>query len=327
RLKMVAPAAKAIDIVYDSNYIIADTQFGALFQKFIKEVESAVYPVLKKLVIEPIPYQSQIISKQMFPDFVPFPKLEHLDIQTVYPFADDVMFRGNTETLEHLALHYDKQLALIFCGSETFSNGQYSSLKRVHVRSVLESIKAKQQTASMPNNSIMAQFFLDIMPSVQWLKIDAPEVASALVGSISKDNIYVNVELLDLNHEINAGEVVRLLKSMPSLSHLVSKFSGIGKKFKDLSLEELVENMSSRQERLGESMFRKWSIRGIGSESDFESIATSAFLLAVGCAKFKSIPMEKESAAAYNDALHVIAGSVNSDEHKDTAKRLLVSAV
>ncbi|KAJ2866641.1 hypothetical protein GGI22_001232 [Coemansia erecta] len=374
RLKMVAPKAKTIDIVYASNYIIADTQFGALFQKFIKEVgspmskislsseanpipyarpvdvvgkltslvysgldrllvfegsEPAVYPVLSKLEIVPALHQSHIVSKQMFPDFTPFPKLRHLDIQTVYPFADDVLFRKNTQSLEHLALRYDKQLALIFCGAETFANRQYSSLIHVHVRSVLESVKTKQQNqarSSMPNNSIMAQFFLDVLPSIKWLKVDTPEVAAALVASISKENVYENVEVLDINHEINAGEVVRLLKSMPKLSHLVSKYSGIGKKFKDMSLDEVIENMSSRQERLGESMFRKWSIRGIGTGSDFESIATSAFLLAVGCAKFKTIPLDDDDGiTAYNDALDAIAGKMESEEHRNTAKRLLVS--
>ncbi|KAJ1801303.1 hypothetical protein LPJ59_000398 [Coemansia sp. RSA 2399] len=403
RLKMVAPKAKSIDIVYASNYIIADTQFGALFQKFIKEVgspmskislsseaipipyarpvdivgkltslvyrwdntfentiplvhmnastlqslkiihacasgldrllvlegtEPAVYPVLNKLEIESVPYLSQIVSKQMFPDFTPFPRLQHLDIQTVYPFADDVLFRKNTQSLEYLALRYDKQLALIFCGAETFANRQYSSLSRVHVRSALESVKAKQKNqarSSMPNNSIMAQFFLDVLPSIKWLKVDTPEVAAALVASISKENVYENVEVLDIDHEINAGEVVRLLKSMPRLSHLVSRYSGIGKKFKDMSLEDVIENMSSRQERLGESMFRKWSIRGIGTDSDFESIATSAFLLAVGCAKFKVIPLEEDKCiTAYNGALDAIAARMESEEYRNTAKRLLV---
>ncbi|KAJ1765209.1 hypothetical protein LPJ74_006441, partial [Coemansia sp. RSA 1843] len=401
RLKIIAPKAQSMDLVYASNYIIADTQFGALFQKFIKEAggpmksvslssesipipyvrpvdvvgkltslvyrwdnmyentiplvhmnastlqslkivhacfsgldrllvlqnnEPAVYPILNKLVIEPIANQSQVISKQMFPDSAPFPKLRHLDIQTVYPFADDVLFRKNMQTLEYLALQYDKQLALIFCGAETFSNNQYSVLRHVHVRTVPDSIKAKQQKSSMPNNSIMAQFFLDILPSVKWLKIDSTSVAAALVASISKEHVYTNIDMLDIDYGINAGEVVRLLKSMPRLSHLVSKYSGIGRKFKDLSLEELIENMSSRQERLGNSMFRKWSIRGIGAETDYESIATSAFLLAVGCAKFTIIPLMKDSVAAYNSALDVIAGKMESAEYKNTVKRLLISA-
>ncbi|KAJ2524683.1 hypothetical protein GGI11_000636 [Coemansia sp. RSA 2049] len=404
RFKIIAPKAKKLEIVYASNYIITDTQFGALFQKFIKEAgslmsdmslvsksipipyvrpvdvagrltslvykwdamhentislvhmnagtlqslkiihacesgmerllvmhtnEPAIYPILSKLVIEPAPGVSQIRTKQMFPDFAPFPKLRHLDIQTAYPFADDVMFRKNMHTLEYLGLRYDKQLALIFCGAETFSGKKFSALRQVHVRGATKfPTPQKQEPNSMPTNSILAQFFLDVLPSLRLLKIDATDIAAALVASISKEHVYTNIDLLDINYRISAGEVVRLLKSMPNLSHLVSRFSGVGKKFRGLTPDQLVKNMLSRQERLGMSRFRKWSIRGIGAGSDFEAIATSMFLLAAGCTRFSIIPLEKGRVVAYNNAINCVVGKTSEQPEvaKEIVQRLLIPA-
>ncbi|KAJ2510575.1 hypothetical protein H4217_007810 [Coemansia sp. RSA 1939] len=115
---------------------------------------------------------------------------------------------------------------------------------------------------------------------------------------------------------------------MPNLSHLVSRFSGVGKKFRGLTPDQLVKNMSSRQERLGMSRFRKWSIRGIGAGSDFEAIATSVFLLAAGCTRFSIIPLEKGRVVAYNNAINCVVGKTSEQPEvaKEIVQRLLTPA-
>ncbi|KAJ2828032.1 hypothetical protein GGI24_002499, partial [Coemansia furcata] len=43
-------------------------------------------------------------NKAVFKDFVPFPRLQRLTATSAYPFGDDVVFRGNADTLEFLEL-------------------------------------------------------------------------------------------------------------------------------------------------------------------------------------------------------------------------------
>ncbi|KAJ2862723.1 hypothetical protein GGH94_004099 [Coemansia aciculifera] len=53
-------------------------------------------------------------QRSVFPDAVPFPHLRHLNILHRYPFADDVLFRGNAATLEYLRVSpYPKTMSIL----------------------------------------------------------------------------------------------------------------------------------------------------------------------------------------------------------------------
>ncbi|KAJ2093980.1 hypothetical protein GGI09_005657 [Coemansia sp. S100] len=64
-------------------------------------------------------------DKVLAPGIVPFPKLKSLHILMDYVFADDVMFRGNSNTLEHLEFHVDEVMMDTMINSEEFKNVEF----------------------------------------------------------------------------------------------------------------------------------------------------------------------------------------------------------
>ncbi|KAJ2431229.1 hypothetical protein GGF41_000641, partial [Coemansia sp. RSA 2531] len=66
------------------------------------------------------------------PGIVPFPVLKSLQLQMGYPFGDDVMFRGNSDTLEELEIRLSREMMAMLNNSQAFGK-EYKSLKRVLV--------------------------------------------------------------------------------------------------------------------------------------------------------------------------------------------------
>ncbi|KAJ2599552.1 hypothetical protein GGF39_002182 [Coemansia sp. RSA 1721] len=61
------------------------------------------YPRLETLYLNP-GYSDNLITLKTDKEFVPFPALKRLIISRTYPFGDDVVFRGSSDTLEYLKL-------------------------------------------------------------------------------------------------------------------------------------------------------------------------------------------------------------------------------
>ncbi|KAJ2468762.1 hypothetical protein GGI03_000791 [Coemansia sp. RSA 2337] len=63
------------------------------------------------------------------PGIVPFPVLKSLQLQMGYPFGDDVMFRGNSATLEELEIRLSREMMAMLNNSQAFGK-EYKNLKR-----------------------------------------------------------------------------------------------------------------------------------------------------------------------------------------------------
>ncbi|KAJ2094917.1 hypothetical protein GGI09_005143, partial [Coemansia sp. S100] len=53
---------------------------------------------------------------------IPFPVLRSANLYSLYPFANDVLFRGNTKTLEYLNFVIDKYAVTMFNKCKTFES-------------------------------------------------------------------------------------------------------------------------------------------------------------------------------------------------------------
>ncbi|KAJ1924609.1 hypothetical protein LPJ71_000462, partial [Coemansia sp. S17] len=71
--------------------------------------KGVVYPNLEHLQLDSL-RRAYSDSKKITTDMVPFPGLKTLVLAIPYPFEDDVLFRGNNETLEYLNFCLDDEI-------------------------------------------------------------------------------------------------------------------------------------------------------------------------------------------------------------------------
>ncbi|KAJ2041769.1 hypothetical protein H4S03_000133, partial [Coemansia sp. S3946] len=64
-------------------------------------------------------------------NLVPFPKLKKLHINMEYPFGDDLLFRGNCETLEQLHIELDIQTIVMLKKYNVFTGNKFKRLLNI----------------------------------------------------------------------------------------------------------------------------------------------------------------------------------------------------
>ncbi|KAJ2452868.1 hypothetical protein GGF42_003929 [Coemansia sp. RSA 2424] len=71
---------------------------------------------------------------RVFSGAEPFPNLRCIHMDIVYPFGDDMLFRGNAATLEYLKMELDNTACEVFCKLCTFTPTSHPRLQRVDIR-------------------------------------------------------------------------------------------------------------------------------------------------------------------------------------------------
>ncbi|KAJ2670143.1 hypothetical protein GGI25_005932 [Coemansia spiralis] len=401
RIKAMLPAAETLDMVYGSNYIIADMQFGALFQKFIKEMgndkskvtmccssipipharpedihagltslvyrwdntygksiplvhrnaaslvslkvihactssfdklfmvqeqEHVTYPALQTLEIVPESTSTSVLSRQKFLGLMPFPALKRLNLQTAYPFADDVLFRGNSKTLHSLTIRLDEETALLLCSSGTFANRSYKRLADVRIMSGAGKTGEDKHSAI----SLYMQLVLAILPTVGRLRIEHEEIAAALVSEVPEAQEFKRIHSLHLKQEASLTDILRLLMVMPGLVQLEAAFSGLGREFKDLDDAGRLSLVESRYARLAGSSFSRLVVRS-GGRASMNALVTSAVLLAAVCPRLKKVGASDSSSSSSSNAQEfnegigkLLHGTESYKKHAAAIKQLLI---
>ncbi|KAJ1725884.1 hypothetical protein LPJ61_005583, partial [Coemansia biformis] len=84
-----------------------------------------------------------------------------------YPFADDTLFRGNSDSLRVLSMNVDSELIAMAHKYRVFESGRFTSLKSVRVKNInISSLKP-----GAPER-IATEFALMVAPTTQILTIE-----------------------------------------------------------------------------------------------------------------------------------------------------------
>ncbi|KAJ2817589.1 hypothetical protein FBU31_006172, partial [Coemansia sp. 'formosensis'] len=179
------------------------------------------YPRLSILILYS-PLNDNRPSRPVFEGAVPFPNLRLIVLRNIYPFGDDVLFRGNAGTLEGLDLPYDHISATMLIKRKVFTPTSHPKLLYV---------KAWRIGSVVPDTfaTFMEEmrFTLSIGPGASIREIERPQSVSEIVLAFTSMGHYACIQALILPC-ISLGllDIITLIKSLPLLSDLtVSPFT------------------------------------------------------------------------------------------------------
>ncbi|KAJ1731981.1 hypothetical protein LPJ72_003660, partial [Coemansia sp. Benny D160-2] len=93
-------------------------------QLFISLYDKSIitYPRLEKLCFGATYEWDYNAPRPYLPNHAPFPRLKWLQLDSAYPFNDDILFRQNERTLEYLCIQPDMEILEVLDRTGTFSN-------------------------------------------------------------------------------------------------------------------------------------------------------------------------------------------------------------
>ncbi|KAI8321377.1 hypothetical protein GQ54DRAFT_298041 [Martensiomyces pterosporus] len=179
------------------------------------EGRAVTYPRLKSLFIYAMDYSRVGIHE--LPEGTPFPALKHLHCAGDYPFANDVLFRGNSATLESLDLTISQSLLWVIQRYSLFDHNRFPRLNRLALES-WENIPMDDDLALK-----LARVPFENRPGVQ--------VAKVCFRGNKRDNIILDAIRLSLTgsqiqylniqgFKLTADEIVQVIRLLPDLKDL-----------------------------------------------------------------------------------------------------------
>ncbi|KAI9504725.1 hypothetical protein BX070DRAFT_258775, partial [Coemansia spiralis] len=177
------------------------------------------YPYLLSLCLSGKPNlaNDRLENKPTIKTVAPFPRLSKLIImELVYPFGDDILFRGNTGTLKHLDIMVDKEALHILSKSDSFVKAKFKSLKRIAWRTFIDSIN---DSDGFVQQNIWAIKITGA--AAETLHMYDVDICESFIKQLSSKTQFTNIRILNLSIlEITLHDVVHILKGLPKLQIL-----------------------------------------------------------------------------------------------------------
>ncbi|KAJ2074811.1 hypothetical protein GGH13_001055 [Coemansia sp. S155-1] len=147
---------------------------------------------------------------------VPFPCLQRICLLSCYPFGDDVLFRGNSSTLEHLELFMSDLLVSIIIDHNIFTPTSHPNLRCVVTKYPPEEYPSQCDT---PADTL--RFMLSIGPGAPVREVVGDHSSSELVPALLSTLNYASIRVLTLPFlRLELLDIVALVRALPALSTL-----------------------------------------------------------------------------------------------------------
>ncbi|KAJ2457719.1 hypothetical protein GGF42_002507 [Coemansia sp. RSA 2424] len=238
------------------------------------------YSRLQQLKIHVYP-DSAAPQKLVFDDAVPFPSLRRLYIDQGCPFDDDVLFRGNSSSLEFFSVALLPATVTILQRYNVFTPTSHPKLQCVEVQSPL------QETINLFSSATAyMQFVLSIAPKSSVRRIcDLSAFGGALQPALTLLGNHTTIQVLYITTvPLSIWDAFDLIKSLPLLSDLYATTPTLGELPQGINMTELSEYVRSAYAPMG-IRFRCWHI-GYDDFDNYQELATCMLLLALACPNF-----------------------------------------
>ncbi|KAJ2352585.1 hypothetical protein GGH92_001178 [Coemansia sp. RSA 2673] len=231
------------------------------------------------------------------PGIVPFPVLKSLQLQMGYPFGDDVMFRGNSATLEELEIRLSREMMAMLNNSQAFGK-EYKNLKRVLVNEL-----GHNGYQSLSSDDTVHKFIRSLANNACRMNLMCGGPNTCLVALTRHDDYcfeYIQ-ELTLWRDRVSLYNMLCLLKALPILTRLTCSIGENGSEFDRISANDLPDHIAYTYSDTG--MHLK-TLRFPHSK-DESKIANVNFimLLALVCPNFRPVEILEGFMSYYYDSV------------------------
>ncbi|KAJ2824566.1 hypothetical protein FBU31_003957, partial [Coemansia sp. 'formosensis'] len=318
RNRIVAPKASQLDDIRDLVHINFNSEYGSsqfmplarlnaqtlqsliIKSKVLYDLDGliqspdggyATYPCLYALRLQE--YGTYRRSRQpAFPGAVPFPSLRCLSFRLKYPFGDDILFRGNSATLEILALETDTFLVSMLRQHSVFTRSSHPRLQCVRFGDL--DMLVPNPFATYVEG---VQFALSVGPQAPVRKIRVPS-SDGLLSALSLPGDHSSIQVLWVpSTRFDIWQAISLIKALPLLSDLHAPMPSIGAMPDGVTKPDFPAYMVSTYAPMGER-FRCWHIER------YSYAVESIMLLALICPNFDYAAMSEERRESFMDDLN-----------------------
>ncbi|KAJ2111696.1 hypothetical protein IW146_005170 [Coemansia sp. RSA 922] len=247
----------------------------------------AVYPHLHALKLN---LYMRWYSRQpcAFAGAVPFPNLRHISIIRIYPFDDDILFRGSAATLESLQVELSGAVVEVIKRYSVFTRDSHPKLQCVDYWISKFELLPRHFT----DWATVAQFLLSMASRATVIQIRGDPINIAYSPSFSLLCNYTHIQRLYLQYVVPSfWDVIALIKSLPPLSDLQTCTPRLAPLPVGVTDEKLLEHVLSNYYPVG-LRFRCWHI-AFYEEYNFKEVARCVLLLALVCPNFTYAAVDK----------------------------------
>ncbi|KAJ2248447.1 hypothetical protein GGI13_004656 [Coemansia sp. RSA 455] len=293
--------------------LIAETSGGELSSRLIKDDDGSYteYPQLRVLKLRHYT-ETSWGGYPSFPGAVPFPKLRVLKLSS-YQFGDEVVFRGNAGTLEHLDLVVESGAVEMFKKCGLFTPTSHHKLQ--YVKFELEGDRGLYPFAT---ETAYIQFLLNIGRSAAVRVLPHMFSQTSIYAVLSLLGDYPSIQVLQLRDtRLSLWDAITIIKSLPLLSDLHCESLALDPLPDQLTKDELSTYLVSNYAQIGERFrcFHVYCQPGML----LKEVVTCVLLLALICPNLDYCVPPMDYFAYF---MNHMKSTIDSDGFKDNAPRL-----
>ncbi|KAJ2884014.1 hypothetical protein H4R27_002403 [Coemansia aciculifera] len=273
------------------------------------------YPRLHTLKISQFS-SSYASQRSVFPDAVPFPHLRHLNILHRYPFADDVLFRGNAATLEYLRVSPYPKTMSILATYNVFTPTSHPKLD-----SVIIGMLSYESVDEFDNILAHIVFSLSIGPGASVRVVSDLHRLDRVVTTLPSlifGHTSLQVLILPQMHLL-LWEAMMLVCQLPLLSDLETDTPTLGGISQGLTMADILALAHLTCTSVGRR-FRCWHIEcNQYAKVDYAEVATCKLLMALDCPNFAYAAIHSDRPEPFMKAMEE---KINEPRFSQDAPRL-----
>ncbi|KAJ2785657.1 hypothetical protein GGI15_001836 [Coemansia interrupta] len=283
----------------------------------------AVYSRLEKLYIAQT-MGIQGLSLSQTGGISHFPALCSLDIRCKYPFDDDVLFRGNHDSLEHIGVPLDMNFMTMSVEKDVF---QPTKFKKLHSIDLLNYYGAQEMTPyhiDTIKNFVFKLARAGTSENLQIVRWSGPSDERILLYGIEHNKTLSNLRVLEISKSVfQFSDVAVILKALPLLKRLWFSLDKKVPMLDGVRMPKLLTHLLTNYYPLSRSLYSVTFDQG--SKASAKQIAVVAVLLAVVSPNLALTQVDTEMKADFVSGIKAAMATRPFHKHAERIKPLTKS--
>ncbi|KAJ2267260.1 hypothetical protein GGH14_006105, partial [Coemansia sp. RSA 370] len=164
-----------------------------------------------------------------------FPRLQSMYLNMDYPFKDDTLFRGTSNTLEYLSMNVNTEVIEMAQKYKVFGGNKYPNLRAFRIKN----INTRLMRPGAPSKAA-TKFALSVSSKLEILAVEDIAMEATIVPSIVEHGHMSSLQLLAIPDAfLTLSHIVVLLEQTPMLTDLHCHYTGVGTLFECVEDDQL----------------------------------------------------------------------------------------